>query len=242
MNTVLNPTIAAITWRAMVGRRRALLLLALPAVLLLFAIVLRATGVSDAEVSEGVLGAFALGTLVPLLGLIIGTGVISPEIDDGSIVYVLAKPLSRPTIVLTKLIVATACIAVFAALPTLIAGLIMAGNEQGLAVAYGVGTLIGGIAYCAVFILLGVVTKHAAVAGLIYALIWETLIGGYVPGARTLSIQQWAVSLTSALAADGAVTANVRLGVSVTLLVVVTVAATVYAGQRLRSLTLTDQE
>ncbi len=242
MNAVLNPTIATISWRAMVGRRRALLLLALPLVLLLFAVILRVTGVADAEVSEDVLGAFALGTVVPLLGLIIGTGVISPEIDDGSIVYVLAKPVSRLSIVVTKLAVASACIAVFAALPTLLAGLIMSGNDLGLAVAYCVGTLIGGVAYCAVFLLLGVVTKHAAVVGLLYALVWETLIGGYVPGARTLSIQQWAVSVTSALASDDAVTRNVRLGVAIPLLVVVTIGATLYAGQRLRSLTLTDQE
>jgi ABC-2 type transport system permease protein len=237
----MNKTIAMITWRSMVGRRRALLLLALPMVLILLAVALRLTGVSDAGVSAGVLGLFAMGTLVPLLGLIIGTGVIAPEIDDGAIVYVLAKPVPRLTIVTTKLAVAIACVAVFAALPTFVAGILMAGNDDGLAVAYGIGTLVGGIAYCAVFLLLGVVTRHAVVVGLMYALVWESLIGGYVPGARTLSIQQWAVSVTSRLAADGAVTADVRLPVAVVLLVVVTVAATLYAGQRLRSLTLTDQ-
>lgn len=237
----MNKTIAMITWRSMVGRRRAFLLLALPMVLILLAVALRLTGVSDAGVSAGVLGLFAMGTLVPLLGLIIGTGVIAPEIDDGAIVYVLAKPIPRLTIVTTKLAVAIACIAVFAALPTFIAGIVMAGNDDGLAVAYGLGTLVGGIAYCAVFLLLGVVTKHAVVVGLMYALVWESLIGGYVPGARTLSIQQWAVSVTSKLATDGAVTADVRLPVAVVLLVVVTVGATLYAGQRLRSLALTDQ-
>lgn len=237
----MNATIAMITWRSMVGRRRALLLLALPAVLLLLAVGLRLTGVASPGVSGGVLGAFALGTLVPLLGLIIGTGVIGPEIDDGAIVYVLAKPVSRLTIVTTKLAVAVGCIAVFAALPTLVAGLIMAGNERGFAVAYSVGTLIGGIAYCAVFLLLAVVSRHAVVIGLMYALVWESLIGGYVPGARTLSIQQWAVTVTSKLAQDGEVTADVSIGVAVVMLVVVTVGATLYAGQRLRSLALTDQ-
>ena len=226
----------------MVGRRRALLLLALPLVLLILAVGLRVTGVADVSAARTVLGAFALGTIVPLLGLIIGTGVISPEIDDGSIVYLLSKPVSRLTIVLTKLAVATACIALFAALPTLIAGLIIAGDDAGLAVAYGLGTLIGGVAYCAVFLLLGVVSRHAVVLGLIYALIWETLIGGYVPGARTLSVRQWAVSITSAVADDGAVDANVRLAVAVTLLVIVVVGATGYASQRLRSLTLAGDD
>ena len=40
---------------------------------------------------------------MPLLGLIAGTGAIGPEIDEGSIVYLLAKPLNRYSIVVTKL-------------------------------------------------------------------------------------------------------------------------------------------
>jgi ABC-2 type transport system permease protein len=238
----VNATIAAITWRAMVGRRRALLLLALPVVLLGLALALRLTGVAGVGTSRAVLGAFALGTLVPLLGLIVGTGVIAPEIDDGSIVYLLSKPVSRFVIVTTKLAVAIGCMVAFAAVPTLIAGLIMAGDRRGLALGYGVGALVGGAAYCAVFLLLGVVTRHAVVIGLLYALLWETLIGGYVPGARTLSVRQWAVSVTSAVAEHGAVAADVRLRVAVPMLAVVAAAATVYAGWRLRSLTLTSDE
>ena len=238
----MNATVAAITWRAMVGRRRALLLLALPFVLLAFAATLRLAGVADAGSAKIVLGAFALGTLVPLLGLIIGTGVIGPEIDDGSIVYLLSKPVSRLSIVLTKLAVATACIVLFAVLPTLLAGLLMAGNDRGLAVGYAAGGLVGGVAYCALFLLLGVISRHAVVIGLLYALLWETLIGGYVPGARTLSVQQWAVSLTSSLVDEGTVHADVRLAAAVPLLVVVTVGATVLAGQRLRSLTLAGED
>lgn len=231
-------TIATITWRAMIGRRRALLLLALPAVLVGLAVALRLVGVADVGTSRAVLGAFALGTLVPLLALIIGTGVIGPEVDDGSIVYLLSKPVSRHLIVVTKLVVALGCIVVFAVAPTLLAGLIMAGDRRGLALGYGVGTLVGGAAYCAVFLLLGVLTRHAVVVGLLYALLWESLIGGYMPGARTLSVQQWAVSVTSAVAEDGAVDADVRLAVAAPLLAVVAVAATLYAGWRLRSMTL----
>jgi ABC-2 type transport system permease protein len=238
----VNATVAAITWRAMLGRRRALLLLALPSVLLILAGILRLTGVADTGNARGVLSGLALGTLVPLLGLIIGTGVIAPEIDEGTIIYLLSKPVGRPTIVLTKLVVAIGCAALFAALPTLLAGLIMVGTEEGLAVAYAVGALIGSVAYCAVFLLLGVVTRHAVVIGLLYALLWESLIGGYVPGARTLSIQQWAVSVTGALAADGVVEVDVGLTAAVVLLVVVTAAGTWLAGQRLRSLSLTGEQ
>lgn len=238
----MNPTIAMITWRAMVGRRRALLLLALPLVLLALAAGLRLLGVADIESARGVLDGYALGVLAPLLGLIIGTGVINPEIDDGSIVYLLTKPVSRLTIVLTKLAVAAGCIALFAAIPTLIAGLIMVGNDEGLALAYAVGALIGGVTYCAVFLLLGVAARHAVVIGLIYVLLWEAFVASVVPGARTLSIRQWATSVSSAVATDGAISADVRLGVAITLILIVTIAATGYASQRLRSLTLANTD
>jgi ABC-2 type transport system permease protein len=118
----------------------------------------------------------------------------------------------------------------------------MVGTEEGLAVAYAVGALVGSVAYCAVFLLLGVITRNAVVIGLLYALLWESLIGLYVPGARTLSIQQWAVSVTGALAADGVVDADVGLTAAVVLLVVVTAAGTWLAGQRLRSLSLTGEQ
>ena len=48
-----------------------------------------------------IIGTFALGTLMPLIGLLAGTGSIAPEIDDGSIIYVLAKPIRRGTIIIS---------------------------------------------------------------------------------------------------------------------------------------------
>ncbi|NED54877.1 ABC transporter permease subunit, partial [Micromonospora aurantiaca] len=70
---------------------------------------------------------FGLATLLPLLALIAGTGVIGPEIDDGQIMYVLTKPIPREVIVLTKLVVAIILTTAFATVPTLLAGLILTG-------------------------------------------------------------------------------------------------------------------
>ena len=46
---------------------------------------------------------------VPLVALLATTGLLAPEIDDGSVAYLLAKPISRHTIVLSKLLVALGC-------------------------------------------------------------------------------------------------------------------------------------
>jgi ABC-2 type transport system permease protein len=241
----MNATIASLTSSVILGRRRALFLFILPGLLIALAVGIRVAAGSSGSIASAVLQTFAVGTIVPLLGLIAGTGVIGSEIDDGSIVYVLAKPVPRPVIVLTKLLVAVGTLALFAALPVLVAGLVLAGLTDGLAVAFTVGALVASVAYAALFLLLAVLTRHAVVVGLLYALIWESLVGSFVPGARALSIQQWALSLTDRLVSGDAaasIEASVQPLVAGVLLVVVTVGATWFAGQRLRSLTLTDAE
>ncbi|GGT21706.1 ABC transporter permease [Streptomyces purpureus] len=237
-----NPTVARLTYRALLGRRRALILFALPALLIVIASAVRAFNGVDDQVAADVLGGFALATMVPLIGVIAGTGAIGPEIDDGSIVYLLAKPVKRPTIIVTKLTVAIAVTMVFSAVPTFVAGMILNGNGQQVAVAYTVAALVASIAYSALFLLLGTVSRHAVVIGLVYALLWEALFGSLIAGARTLSVQQWALSVAEKVAGDGLVASDVGLPVAVALLAGVTVAATWYAGQKLRTLTLAGEE
>ncbi|MBP0461393.1 ABC transporter permease [Streptomyces montanisoli] len=237
-----NPTVARLTYRALLGRRRAAILFVLPALLIVISLAVRAFSGADDQVTSDVLGGFAIATMVPLIGVIAGTGAIGPEIDDGSIVYLLSKPLKRPSIILTKLTVAIAVTMAFSAIPTLVAGLILNGNGGQIAVAYTIAALVASIAYSALFLLLGTVSRHAVVIGLVYALVWEALFGSLVPGARTLSVQQWALALAQKVAGQDAVSSDVGLPLAVVLLVAVTCVATWYAGRRLRSLTLAGEE
>ncbi|GAA1853218.1 ABC transporter permease [Actinomadura bangladeshensis] len=232
----MNPTIAMITFRAMLGRKRALLLLGLPLILLVLSVALRAAGQNDLDVSADVIQQFGLATLLPLLALIAGTGVIGPEIDDGQIMYVLTKPIPREVIVLTKLVVAIVLTTAFATVPTLLAGLILTGTTAQLTPAFAVGVLVGGVAYSAVFVALAVASRNAVTIGLLYALVWESLLGSFAPGAKSASIQQWCLSITDALTDASPVTSTVDLPLAITLLVLVTAAATLLATFRLRTL------
>ncbi len=242
----MNPTVLRLTWRSLLGRRRALLLMTLPVILVLLAVAVRLVHGEDTTAAVNLLNAFSIGFLAPLICLIAGTGAIGPEIDDGSIVYLLAKPLSRYVIVNSKLAVAIAVSTLFAAVPTLLAGLIVAGGASHVAIAYAVGVLVAGVAYGALFLLLAIVTRNAVVIGLLYAIVWETVVGGYVPGAQALSVQQWSLALTRRIVGSGAddvgVTAAVGVPTGLVLLVVVTVAGTVYAGRRLRSIRFTSEQ
>lgn len=237
----MNGTVLSLTFRAMLGRRRSLLLFALPLVMLALAVAIRVIIGDDPDAAVALLHRFALGTLLPLVALIAGTGVIAPEIDDGEIVYLLAKPLSRWSIVASKLVTAIVITIAFTTVPTLIAGGILIGDLIDPIPGFAVGTVVGAVAYCSVFVLLGVVSRHAAVFGLLYALVWESLVGGYVPGARAVSVQDWAYSLTYVLSSDLEAKPEVGASVALPLIAAVAVVATVGAVQRLRSLSLAGE-
>ena len=249
----MNPTVMQLTARSLLGRRRALLLLALPVLMLGLCLLARVLAGFDDGLSESLdsgfatnlLGAFGIGVVMPLLGLIAGTGSIGPEIDEGSIVYLLAKPLNRYQIVVSKLVVAIGVLVVFGVLPVALAGLVLTGSLGGITAAYAVGALVAGVAYAALFLLLAVVTRNAVVIGLVYALVWESLLGGLAPGAQTLSVQQWALAVVERVLGDDAALLGVESAVSLTtgavLLLVVALGCTAYAGRRLQTLRLTSE-
>lgn len=238
----MNTVIASITFRGMLSRRRALLLFLLPAVLLLLAIGLRVTGYSDLDNSSVLLEQFGLGALLPLLALLVGTGVIAPEIDDGQIMYIMTKPIARPVISTTKFVVAVVLVVAFGVVPIFVAALIMTGMTAGLASAFAIGALVGGIAYCALFLAIAVVSRFAVTIGLIYALVWENLISRYASGVKTLSIRQWAITVADHLTDATSVKADVGLATAAPLLIVVTVLGVAYAGWKLRTLSITGTE
>lgn len=237
----MNGTVLSLTFRGMLGRRRSLLLFALPIVMLALSLAIRLIISDDPDAAVSLLHRFALGTLLPLVALIAGTGVIAPEIDDGEIVYLLAKPVSRWSIVVSKLVAAILLTIAFTTIPTLIAGAILTGDLIDPIPGFAAGTIVGAVAYCSLFVLLGVVSRHAAVFGLLYALVWESLVGGYVPGARAVSVQDWAYSLTYVLSSDLETKPEVGAAVALPLLAAVTVVAAVVAVQRLRSLSLAGE-
>ncbi|MEV5711192.1 ABC transporter permease [Actinoallomurus sp. NPDC052274] len=238
----MNTVIASITFRAMLSRRRILLLFLLPALLLALSIGLRVSGHADLDNATMLLTQFGLGALLPLLALLAGTGVIGPEIDDGQIMYIMTKPIARPVISTTKYVVAVVLVVAFGVVPMFVAGVIMTGLTAGLATGFAIGALVAGVAYCALFLAIAVLSRFAVTIGLIYALVWENLIARYASGAKTLSIRQWGISVTDMVTNATAVKAGVGSSTAVPLLIVVTVLGVAYAGWKLRTLSITGTD
>nr|WP_301539765.1 ABC transporter permease subunit [Nocardioides sp. zg-DK7169] len=213
----------------------------MPVVLVGLAVVVRVLVGDDTGAAQNTLNAFGLTVAVPLVALLATSGLVAPEIDDGSIAYLLAKPVSRHEIVASKLLVAAGCVLLFAAVPLLVSGLVLRPADPDLALGFGLAGLVGGLAYCSLFAYLSVLTRHAIVVGLIYLLIWEGLLGGLLDGVRWLSITRWARELVDAVAGVRLVE-DLPLWYAVAASVVVVLGGAWLTGRRLRGFNLTGDE
>lgn len=234
----MNPVIAGITLRQLLSRRRTILLLLLGAVLVLVAVIYRLAGDGrdDLDFTSGLLNNLGLAALMPLVALLFGTSAIGSELEDGTAVFLLAKPISRWTILLTKLAVALACSILITCVPIAVAGLVAAGGGgDGLVIGFTVAAAFGSAVYCALFVFLSLVTTRALVIGLGYVLIWEGVLAGLFAGTRTFSVRQYSLSLAEGLSdvPAGVLEAPLDLTAALIMAVVVFAAATLLAGRRL---------
>ncbi|MFV2099983.1 ABC transporter permease subunit [Micromonospora sp. LOL_024] len=232
-------TVAWITARGLFGRRRFLLLLPLPVLLVLLAVLSRGLGVEPTDWGPPVLVGLGLAVVLPVVALIVGTGVLGAEIDDGTVVHVLTTPLPRWQIVLPKLAVAAGVTAVTVAIPLFVAGLLANSVRLGLALA--VAAAVGALAYSALFVAVSLLTRRPVLLGLVYVLIWEGLLGNVVTGTRVLSIQHYVIALADQLAPTGLLSTTVSVSVAVVMTMLISVAATFLAIDRLRSLSVAGE-
>ncbi len=236
----MNITIARITVRALFGRKRFLLLVPLPLLLVGLAVLSDRFGAAPADWGPPVIVGLGLAVVLPVIALVVGTGVLGAEIDDGTLVHVLAKPLPRSQIVVSKLVVAIAVTFLTTAVPLVVAGLIA--GSRALAVALLVGTLAGSVAYCALFLALSLLTRRPVLLGLAYVLIWEGLLGNILSGTRVLSVQQYVIAIGERIAGTGPVLhTTVSLPVALVMTVVFAAGATVLAVDRLRSFSVAGE-
>jgi ABC-2 type transport system permease protein len=238
---MVHPTVVRLGVRSIFGRWRGVLLFALPVVLIGLAVLVRALVGDDEPSAEAVLNNLGLVVIVPLVALLATSGLLASEIDDGSIAYLLAKPVSRYTIVASKLVVALASVLVFGAVPMGIAGLVLLPGDPSFGVGFAVGSMLGGAAYCALFSWLSVMTRHAVVIGLIYLLIWEGLLGGLLDGIRWLSVTRWSAEVIDRVA-DLELVDDLPLGYALIALALVLAAGVWRTGRRLQGFNLTGDE
>ena len=199
--TVMAPLIE-VTLRGLLGRRRTILLALLAGLPVLIALLIRISG--GRPDADRILDTLVVRTVMPLVALIIGTAAVGSEIDDGTAVYLIIKPIPRWRIALSKILVAAGLTAVMVVPAVLLTGLLLGSRNDTTTTLIGftVACLVGGSAYAAAFVALSTFTSRALLLGLAYVLIWEGVLSGLLEGTKFLSIRQATLGLAAALGVD----------------------------------------
>jgi ABC-2 type transport system permease protein len=241
---VLGPLVD-LARRGLLGRRRFLLvgLLALAPVGVAAILVVGQGLGAKAEITRQLYDSLVMTTVVPLVGLILGTAALGAEIDDGTVVQLLVKPIGRSWIVLAKMVVAGATGAALCGTSVLVAGLLLVGlDSPELLLGMLAGAVLAVVAYTAVFVSLSVWTGRALIAGLAYVLLWEGFVASLFSGTRFLSIREYGLSVAAGIAgpAAGTLARDVPMATGLLLAGVVTVVAFELGARRLARFEVSD--
>lgn len=140
-----------------------------------------------------------LGTLLPITTLILATSAFRDEIEDRTMVYLVVKPISRFRIVAEKYlaVIESTILALWTGI--IATWIIVSGSDMvdtlDVLVAALVTILVGVAAYSAVFVAVSLIVPRALVVGILYTLVWESLLSRFIPGVWTLSVRHYVESL-----------------------------------------------
>jgi ABC-2 type transport system permease protein len=244
--------IVRVTARQLLGRRRTLVMLLLALVPVGLAVVFRLSGAETGSVAGdqaflvAVFDGMVVTLLLPLIALLFGTAAFGAEIEDGTVVYLLAKPIPRWRTTLAKVLVAGFLAAVLVAAATLATGLIaLAGvpDSSGIVVGYLVAVAFGAVIYTSVFVALSLVTSRALITGLMFVVVWEGLLANVLTGIRFLSIRQYTLGIADAAGVGGRVSAEALDALPALLLgAIVAIAATIVSVRRLQGFEIPQED
>lgn len=244
----MNTTIFSLTLQQFFGRRRSLAMFALAAVPILTALVFRLGDHIDPHdwTTNVLLRDIVITTILPLICLIIGSSAFGSEVEDGTAVYILAKPIPRREIILAKFAASVLVAAAFIVPATAISGLIalQGTSEQGIVIGFSLAVLVGVAAYSSIFILLSVVTSRALLFGLAYVFIWEGIATSLFTGTRFLSVRHYALGIADLISSVDKEDFAAKLGgAEAIILSAVVIAATLYlATRRLQTFELSEPD
>jgi ABC-2 type transport system permease protein len=232
------PEIGQITLRQLLGRRRTILLLLLSAVPVLLAIVFWAARVADVPgFATGVLDAVGVTLLLPIVAVLFGTAAFGAEIEDGTVVYLLAKPISRWAVVLAKLAAAAGMTAFLTIVSVFISGAIVLAplGEDGASAtrAFVAAMAVGSVCYVSLFLVLSLFTRRALLIGLVYVLVWEGALSSLLPGIANLSIRQYSLGVASGFWHMSVDESHLSPGTALPLALILVVVAFLLATRRL---------
>ncbi|OFW66308.1 MAG: hypothetical protein A2Z12_09675 [Actinobacteria bacterium RBG_16_68_21] len=139
--------------------------------------------------------------VLPICSLVIGSGAMGDERRDGTLSFLLLRPIPRSSIVGAKLVaswLAATAIVVGSGVVAVVALGVRSGDYSPLLPVI-IGVAISTMAYTAVFLLLGHLTSRAVLIGLVYVFIWESSITFAAPGLANVSLFRIGITAYTAM-------------------------------------------
>jgi len=183
------------------------------------------------DVFESIALIVFLGLFTVWLSLVIGTSLIADEKENQTLSFLLMRPISREVVILHKYLAYIVAMAVFYLIPVFGTYIVLFSykiswliDQIDVALGLWILTVLGSIAFGAIYLLLGVVFKRPLMIGVFVAFFWN-----YVPiflgvGAEKLTLSYHLEYLFNALfrtfSADGALSSLGFIGGIILLFVV----------------------
>lgn len=216
------------------GRGRTAVMLALGALVVVLAgLATLATSLS-ARGELAVLNASGLTLLVPVGSLLVATGALGEMRDSGTLSYLWLRPVGRARMAVVAYLAVLVRALPLTVVPVALAGLIVAGGQG--ASAGLLSAAFGTVAYTAVFLLLGLLTKRAVLVGLVYVALWEGVVAGLGTGPARVAIRTYARSVLDGVGGVSARDAEVSTVTGILVLLAVAAVAVALLARRLTRL------
>jgi ABC-2 type transport system permease protein len=219
--------VTMLTVRQFAGGRTARLALVLSLIPALFAAiyVARPWEITPHEFMVDLFRELIAPTLLPIVVLLPATAAFGNELEDGTLPYLLMKPVSRLRLAVGKyvavLLVTVPALVAGLAVTTLIAAQGPGARDLGRVLIAMAGASAAGAALLgALFLLVSLVIPRALLAGMIYIFAWESLLGRFLPGVRAISSREHALRVFDGILGDDFATAS---NAALTMLVVAVV-------------------
>jgi ABC-2 type transport system permease protein len=173
---------------------------------------------------------YALGGIVPVSALVLGSSAFGDLIDDRTLVHLWLRPANRLVMVISAWVAVVIVCLPFSVLGS-VAALAVAGMPGNAITNGALSCALGTVAYSAVFLALGLRVRRALAWGLAYILIWEGVLANVGSGLARIALRLSTKSIAYRKFADAEVDFALGVTSAVIALVVVAVGALALANR-----------
>jgi len=240
----LTVQVFRLTMRQLLGRKSTLIPVGLALIPIIVAIVFRLSSPEGIDperwTARTLLVPLVVTATLPLTALLLATSVLGDELEDGTFVYLVTKPVARWRILLPKIVAPALVAVVLGLVSTVVSGVIVLQGVASLELVRGfaIAVAAGGLAYTTMFALFSLATSRALITGLVYVFLWEATVTNVFKGIRYLSIRQYILGIADWFSVTPSSVFNANLGgmLAVILFVICTILAAILANDRLKKI------